>query len=97
MLKVEEIVSIKVTIDYKHNEWDPLGQSKGSDSTLCHKAKLMNERVMKYAPILKPFEFYKNISRFAKEQGFGDLRVIKKVTEEIYKIKVMQLWAANKH
>lgn len=88
MLKVEEIKSIKVTIDMTPDEWDPSGQT-GPDTTRWHKAKLLNQRVAKFAPTLGAVEFYLNIARFAHEQGFGDTAVIVKVTEYIYSTRLV--------
>lgn len=88
MLKVEEVKTIKVTIEMTPDEWDPSNLS-GADTTRWHKAKLLNQRVAKFAPTLGAVEFYLNIARFAHEQGFGDTGVIVKVTEYIYKTRLV--------
>lgn len=88
MLKVEEVRSIKVSIDMTPDEWDPTNLS-GADTTRWHKAKLLNQRVAKNAPTMGAVEFYMNIARFAHEQGFGDTAVIVKVTEYIYKTRLI--------
>lgn len=88
MLKVEEVKTIKVTIEMTPDEWDP-SNLLGADTTRWHKAKLLNQRVAKFAPTLGAVEFYLNIARFAHEQGFGDTSVIVKVTEYIYKTRLV--------
>lgn len=88
MLKVEEIKSVKVTCEMTPDEWAP--NSFGvADTTRWHKAKLLNQRVSKFAPTLGPIEFYLNISRFSHELGFGDTDVIIQVTEEIYNTELI--------
>lgn len=88
MLKVEEVRSIKVSINYTPNKWDPTNLS-GTDTNRWHKAKLLNQRVEKYAPQLSPMEFYVNIDCFAQNLGFGDPNVIAAITEYIYKTKLV--------
>lgn len=85
MLKVEEVRTIKVICEMTPDEWDGRAGSV-ADTTRWHKAKLLNQRVSKIAPTLDPIQFYQNMARFAHEQGFGDIDVVIRVTEEIYNI-----------
>jgi hypothetical protein len=89
MIKVEEVRSIKVSCNYTPDQWDPNNQAVGADTTRWHKAKLLNQRVEKYAPTSDAVQLYMNLSRFATEQGFGDIGVVIKVVEYIYRTKLI--------
>lgn len=89
MLKVEEVRTIKVTCDMKPDEWDPDNLAVGADTTRWHKSKLLNQRIEKNAPLMDPVALYSNIAKFAHEQGFGDIRVIIKVIEDIYQVRLV--------
>lgn len=51
-----------------------------------HAAKLLNLRVTRLAPECDVVEFYKQLVRFSTEIGFGDIEVIRSVTNRIYGI-----------
>ncbi len=83
-VKVVEIKQIQVQVNMTPDQWDP--SNKDADTTRWHKAKLLNQRVSKNAPNMNALEFYKDIARFADEQGFGDSDVIIELTEYLYQI-----------
>lgn len=87
-IEVTEVRSIVVKINMSPEEWDPFNTS-GNLTNREHKARLLNERVSKYAPELDVVDFYMNLSRFALAIAFGDIGVIIKVTEYIYNTRLV--------
>ncbi len=85
-VEVKEIRKIEVVINMTPDQWDP--NNKSADTTRWHKARLLNQRVAKYAPTLGVVDFYMNIARFAHELGFGDNDVIIQLTEYLYGTKL---------
>lgn len=86
-IEITEVRSIKININMTPDQWDP--NNHDADTTRWHKAKLLNQRVAKYAPELDVVQFYMNLARFANELGFGDNNVIVEVAEHIYNTRLV--------
>lgn len=88
-IKIRQVTTrIVDQVNLTSEEWDsrPTG-SLGKWDTWGwrqHMAKLLNQRAVKFAFKLEPVDFYLNVTRFAKEIGFGEPAVITQVTERIY-------------
>ena len=86
------IVSRKVTVRHVEvkltaDQWD--ANTQGKLTWREHMASLLNLRVTKLAAQYEHAgEFYRLLSRFAKEIGFGDPKVVAKVTEKVYRCKL---------
>ena len=83
-VEVREVRSIVIDINMSPSEWDPRRFNTDPSTTIWHKAKLLNQRVAKYAPGMGQKEFYTNLARFADEIGYGDSDVIIKLVEYLY-------------
>lgn len=85
-VKVVEIKQIQVQINMSPDQWDPIRFKKEPDTTVWHKAKLLNQRVAKNAPNMNIFKFYRDLARFADELGYGDSDVLIELTEYLYQV-----------
>ena len=81
-VQVREVRSVVIDINMTPDQWDP--NNRQADTTRWHKARLLNQRVAKFAPTANQKEFYENLARFANELGFGDSDVIIELTEYLY-------------
>lgn len=81
-------VTMKVVDEIKltAEQWDSRGH--GTVGWREHMAKILNLRVQKLAPKCDAASFYHQLSRFAKEIGYGEPNVVAHVTERVYNVKL---------
>jgi hypothetical protein len=88
-IQVKEVVVKTIeNVNLTPTDWDPTNLS-GSDTNRWHKAKLLNNRVVKNYKTMDAVQFYMDMARFAAELGFGDINVIVAVTEHIYDTRLI--------